>query len=127
MRKVIHVFDEVTETTTSDPIDILGAKRVVLLCKRAQTAQESGTSTFTAQVGQGTEFVDYNKWISNATNTNAQNLTRVASLAIADDSSSDFLTMSPEDVFEFIKVKVTETTDGTHSAWLIIDYADDIK
>jgi hypothetical protein len=35
--------------------------------------------------------------------------------------------MSPEDIFDVIKVKVTEDTDGTHSAWLIVDYEDDNK
>lgn len=122
MRKVIKVLDAVTATTTSSPVNILGAKKVVLFCNRADHA--SGSSAFSATVGVGTTFATYNKFISNATNTNAQTLTRVASLSLAADGSG-FLTMSPEDCFEFIKVTVTETTDGTHSAWLVVEYDDE--
>jgi len=124
MRKVIQVFDEVTATTESDAYDILGAKRVTLIGKRAD--HSSGSSAFTAEVGVGTDFADYKKWISNATNSNSQNLTRVQTLTLSADGV-DFMTMSPEDCFEFVKVTVTETTDGTHSAWLVIDHEDDIK
>lgn len=124
MRKVIKVLDAVTATTTANPVDISGAKRVTLLCNRAD--HDGGSSTFTAQVGTGTTFADYKKWISNANNTNGQDLTRVSSLVLS-ANGSDFLTMSTEDVFELIAVKVTEETAGTHSAWLILDYADDQK
>lgn len=124
MRKVIKVIDGVTATTTANPINILGAERVTLLCKRADHA--SGSSTFTAKVGVGDNLADYKKWISNVDNTNAQGLTRVTSLELSADGL-DFLTMSPEDSFDTIEVKVVEDTDGTHSAWLIVDYRDDTK
>lgn len=119
MRKVIKVLDGVTATTTADAVDIKGAKKVTLLCQRAD--HSSGSSAFTATVGVGTTYADYKKWISNATNTNSQSLTRVQTLTLS-ANGIDFMSMSPEDTFEFIKVKVTETTDGTHSAWLIVDY-----
>lgn len=119
MRKIIKVLDGVTATTTANPVNILGAKKVVLFCKRAD--HSSGSSAFAATVGVGTDSATYNKWISNATNTNGQTLTRVASLSLSANGCG-FLTMSPEDCFEFITVTVTETTDGTHSAWLIVDY-----
>lgn len=122
MRKVITVFNGVTATTTANPIDIKGAKKVTLLCKRAD--HSSGSSAFAATVGANGEYATYNRWISNATNTNAQTPARVASLTLS-SNTTDFLTMSPEDAFEFIKVTVTETTDGTHSAWLIVDYGDE--
>lgn len=124
MRKVIKVLDGVTETTTANPINILGAEKVTLLCKRAD--HSAGSSTFTAKVGVGSNLADYKKWISNAVNTNVQGLARVASLVLSADGL-DFLTMSPEDSFDTIEVKVTEATDGTHSAWLIVDYKDDTK
>jgi hypothetical protein len=124
MRKVVKVLDGVTATTTSAAVDILGAKRVTLFCKRAD--HSSGSSAFTAEVGVGTDYVSYKKWISNANNTNVQGETRVTTLTLS-ANGIDFVSMSPEDIFEFIKVTVTETTDGTHSAWLVIDYADDQK
>jgi hypothetical protein len=124
MRKVIKVLDEVTATTTANPVNILGAKRVTLLCKRAD--HSSGSSTFTAQVGVGTDLADYKRWDSNVTHTNVQYDTSVDELVLSADGV-DFLSMSPKDIFEVIQVKVTEATDGTHSAWLIIDYEDDNK
>ena len=51
-------------------------------------------------------------------NTNAQNRTRVATITLSSDTTAlAFL----EDlvVFKAIRVTVTETTDGTHSAWMI--------
>lgn len=124
MRKIIKVLDGVTATTTASPVNILGAKRVVLFCKRAD--HSAGTSTFAATVGVGADQATYSKWISNATNTNVQMPTRVASLVLSANGNG-FLTMSPEDIFDTIVVTVTEATDGTHSAWLIIDYADDSR
>jgi hypothetical protein len=116
--EVITVLDGVTATTTSEAINLEDAKKVVLVCKRAD--HSSGSSAFTATVSvDGTNYVDYKKWISNANNTNAQGLTRVTTLTL-NDNGVDFLTMDPDDGFKDIKVKVTETTGGTHSAWLFI-------
>jgi len=65
MRKVINVFGgDVTATTVSNPIDILGARGVTLVCKRAEHA--SGSSTFTAEGGVCTNFASYKKWIDSA-------------------------------------------------------------
>jgi len=119
MRKVIKVLDGVTATTTSSPVDIKDAKRVTLFCKRAN--HSSGSSAFTADIGVGTDYADYKKWISNAANTNSQTQVRTETLTLS-ANGVDFMTMSPEDMAEFIKVTVTETTDGTHSAWLVVDY-----
>lgn len=124
MRKVIKLMDSVTATTTANPVDILGAKRVVLLADRS--THSSGAATITAKVGVGTTFVDYKKWISNATNTNVQGLARVANLALG-SKTGDFITMSPEDSFEFIKITSTESGSGVTSVWLIADYENDIK
>ena len=119
MRRVIKLFENQTADKTSDPVNILGAKKVVLFCKRA--AHTSGNTVFSAKVGISGEEIAYNKWISNATNTNVQTLTRVASLTLS-SATSGFLTMSPEDTFESIKVTADVTTDGSNSAWLILDY-----
>lgn len=119
MRKIIPVFSAGVATATSNPITVLNADRVTLVCKRAGHA--AGNTVFTAEVGVGTDYAAYNKWISNATNTNVQGETRVASLTL-NSNSVGFLTMSPEDIFEFIKITATRNTDGNHSVWLIIDY-----
>ena len=119
MRKVIKIFEGGAATQTSNAIDILGAKRVTLFCKRA--GHTAGNTVFTGQIGVGTDFAAYNKWISNVTNTNVQGETRVANLTLSSNSVG-FLTMSPEDCAEFIKITATRNTDGSHSAWLVLDY-----
>jgi len=123
MRKITKVLDGITslDATVGQVVDIKDAKRVVLFCKRAN--HTAGSSVFSATVGVGTDRATYNKWISNATNTNAQDEARVASLTLS-ANGCDFLTMSPEDIFEFITVSVDNATDGTASAWIICDYED---
>lgn len=121
MRKVVKVFDGVVETTESDLIPILTAKKVTLYVERTEPAEATGTTTFTAKVGVGDNMVAYNRFISNVTNTNTQSVTRVANIAF-DAAGTGFLTMDPADAAEFIQVKATIETDGTASAWLVIEY-----
>ncbi len=118
---VEHTIKAVTATTTGQPINIDSANKVVLVGNRADNA--GGTTAFSATVSvDGTNYVAYNKWIDNVTNTNGEQLTRVATKSIAAANGTIFLTMSPEDGFRWIKVTVTETTDGTHSAWIWKQY-----
>ncbi len=125
MRKIIKVLDgAAVGSVTANPIDILGAKRVTLVCNRA--SHSSGSSTFSAEVGVKGALATYNRWITNVTNTNAQQIIRDDDLALSSDTSN-FISMSPEDVFETITVKVVTGTDGVSNAWLILDYEDDIK
>ena len=132
MVKIHKVLDDVTATTTSDPVDIRGARKVTLICERDDHG--SGSSTFSGTVyatatddaASRSDGITYSRWISNTTNTNSQMITRVASLALSSDTTN-FLTMSPEDAFEQITITVTEVTDGTHSAWLVVDYGPDYK
>lgn len=119
MRRITKIIDAQSADKTTEAIDISGARNVTLFCNRA--SHTSGSTVFSATVGVGTSFVAYNKFISNVTNTNAQTLTRVASLTL-NSAASGFLTMSPEDSFEFIKVTANVTTDGVNTVWLIADY-----
>jgi hypothetical protein len=118
--KVIKALNEVTATTTSAPIDIKGAERVTIICKR--TNHSAGTAIFTGEVGAGTDYATYNKFISNATNTNVQGLTRVANITHSGNAVG-IMSLSPEDALEFIKITVTSTTNGgKDSAIVIVDY-----
>ena len=123
MGKIFHVvkaLDDVTATTTSSAIPIAGAKKVVLAYKRADHG--SGKTVFSATVSlDGVNYITYNKWITNTTNAIAEGLTRVASVDTGAANVTGFLTMDPDDGFLDIKVTATETTDGTHSAWLYIE------
>lgn len=118
MRKLVPLFESKT-ADASATYNILGAKKVVLFCKRA--AHTSGNTVFSATVGVGTDKIAYSKWISNVANTNAQMETRVANLTLS-SATTGFLTMSPEDTFDTITVTADVTTDGSNSAWLILDY-----
>ena len=121
MVNIIKVLDDVTATTTSQAVNIEGAKKVVLVYKRSN--HSSGGTVFSATVSvDSSNYITYSKWISNTANTNEQGLTRVASVASGAANVTGFLTMSPEDGFKDIKVTATETTDGTHAAWLYIEY-----
>ena len=118
---VITLIDGAVATTTSSAINIEGASKVVLVYKRAD--HSSGKTVFSATVSvDESNYITYAKWISNTANSNAETLTRVASVDTGAANVTGFLTMSPEDGFKDIKVTATETTDGTHSAWLLVEY-----
>jgi len=116
MTELIIALNGVTATTTSGAINIEDAKKVVLVYKRAD--HSSGSTVFTATVSvDGTNYVTYNKWIVNAANANTEGVTRAGSATLSANGAG-FLTMDPDDSFKYIKVTATETTDGTHSAWI---------
>lgn len=114
-------LDGVTETTTSQEINIEDAKKVIFVFKRED--HTAGKTVFSVTVSvDGTNFVTYSKLIDNVANSNAQNLTRVASYDTGAANATKFYTLSPEDGFKSVKVTATETTDGTHSAWVLKQY-----
>lgn len=117
---VLTPLNAVIATTTSEEIVIAGAKKVSLMFTRANHA--AGSSTFTVEVSlDGTTYVAYNKLISNVTNTNAQTKTRVASVALASNTSSLVSMDLENDAFYSMKITVTEVTDGTHTAQCLIE------
>lgn len=121
---VVPTIQQVTATTTGAAINVENACGVVIFGKREN--HSSGASAFSVEVSfDGTNWVTYNKLISNATNTNAQGLTRVASFSLSSNTVG-FASMDygeSADTFKFIRVTVTETTDGTHSAWVVIQFS----
>lgn len=117
---VKRMIDAVTATTVSDPLLVAGAKKISFMFTRANHA--AGTSTFTVEGSlDGVTYVALNKLISNVTNTNAQNLTRVASVALAANGSTLASLDIEADTLYMIRVTVTEATDGTHSAVVLIE------
>lgn len=118
--EVIIALNGVTATTTSDPIDILGAKKISLVFTRAN--HSAGSTAFTVDVSfDGTTWIAFNKLISNVTNTNAQTLTRVASVSLASDTSSVVDMDISTGAYSKMRVTATETTDGTHTAKVLIE------
>jgi hypothetical protein len=118
--RLVTALDAVTATTTSSAIDIKHAKKVTCLLTRANNA--GGTSTFSATASiDGTTYVTV-YLITNAATTNAQTVTRATSVAIANDNGSIFASLDLENAgYNYVKITVTETADGTHSAELFIE------
>lgn len=116
MRQIsIKALDAVTATTTSNPISLEGVLKATLQFIRAD--HSAGSSAFAVEVSNdGTNWVTYNKLIDNVTNTNGQTLTRVASSSLASNTSKVYTMDLEQDVYKWMRVTVTETTDGTHSA-----------
>lgn len=124
--KVIVALDGVTETTVSNKIYVGGAKRIALLFRRADNA--GGTSTFSVKASLDPEdtvtpvMTALNLWLDNVTNASTAQLTRVNGKAIAASNGDAFLFLDPACVVNWLEITVTETADGTHSAWVICEY-----
>ena len=120
----VHVrtpINAVTATTTSGGIPIQGAKKITWFLTRAD--HSAGSTTWTFEVSpDGTVWEPFNKLITNATNTNAQNHVRVASLAQA-GNGVDILHMDLEHgTYVEMRAIATEATDGTHTAVCVIEF-----
>ena len=124
--KVITALSAVTATTTSSAFYVGGAKKIAILFRRADNA--GGTSAFTIKASLDPAdtvtptMTALNLWIDNVTNTNVQGFTRVVGKSIAASNGDAFLFLSPECTINWIEITVTETGDGTHSAWIICEY-----
>lgn len=113
-------LNAVTATSTSEAINIEGATKITWFFTRAN--HSSGSSAFSVTVSvDGSTYVTFNKLISNVTNTNAQTLTRVASVSLSSDTTSEVAMDLEHSSYRWMKVTVTETTDGTHTAKCFIE------
>ena len=111
------LLNAVVATTTSNPFNIEGLKRVGLQFLAASITSGNGVFTVDGTI-DGINWVALNMLIDNVTNTNVQNPTRVASKTLSSNSSvlvwlDNFLGLKA------IRVKVTRTTDGAYSAFAI--------
>lgn len=118
--EVIVALNAVDATTTSNAIDIQGAKKISLVFTR--TNHSAGSSAFSVDVSlDGTTWIAFNKLISNVTNTNAQTITRVASVSLASNTSSVVDMDLATGTYSKMRVTATETTDGNHTAKVMIE------
>lgn len=117
--ELIKAIDAVTATTVSEPINIENAEKISLIFTRAN--HSAGSSAFSVEVSlDGITYVAFNKLITNVTNTNAQTKTRVASVSLASNTSSIVAMDLENDIFRWMRITATETTDGTHTAKALI-------
>ena len=111
------LLNAVTATTTSDPVNVSGFKRIGLQLLAASIT--SGNGAFIVQgTIDGTNWVTLNTLLDNVTNTNAQNLTRVASKTLSSNTSA-LMWLDNFIALKAIRVKVTVTTDGAYSAFVV--------
>ena len=114
-------LDGVTSTTTSSEIVVAGAKRITWFFTRAD--HTSGSTVFDVNVSlNGTTYVDFNMLVSNLANTNGQNLTRVASVTLASNTTESYSMELEHGGYYSLQVTATETTDGTHTAQCLIEW-----
>lgn len=140
MRKVrvVKAIDAATATAVSSKFYVGGAIRVGLMFRRSN--HSAGSTAFSAKIslqpyrdgngakdalgrvtgGTGVTMTACNMLVDNVANTNGQNLTRVASKTLSADGDA-FLWLDPLCLATWIEVTATETTDGTHDAWLVIE------
>jgi len=111
----IHTLNATTTTATSDWVNVSDANRISVYFQRSDDV--SGSTAFTIDVSPNASDYDvYERLILNQDNTDSNNQDRVSSTTIAGDETI-FLSFSPEDVPNFIRINATETTDGKHDAW----------
>lgn len=119
---VITALNAVTATTVSSKIWVGDFDRVAILYRRAN--HSSGSTAFTVKAGFAQLASDtptmtaYNMLIDNLTNTNGQMPTRINSKTLSADGDA-MVWMDPAAPATHIEITATETTDGTHSAFII--------
>jgi len=122
--KVITALNAVTATTTSNKFYVGDASRVAFLFRRAD--HSAGSTSFAVKVSMdpaGTAtpvMTTLNLLIDNVTNTNAQTLTRVAAKVLSANGDA-FLFLDPFVKINWVEITATETTDGTHSAFILVE------
>jgi len=118
----ITAISGATDTTVSSKIWIGDFDRVAILYRRANHG--SGSTAFTVKGGFGADaaatptMTAYNMLIDNLTDTNAQSETRINSKTLNADGDA-MVWLDPACPVTHLEVTATETTDGTHSAFII--------
>lgn len=117
----VTALNAVTATSTSNPIPVAGARRVSCAFTRAD--HSAGSSAFKLQgTLDGETWVDLNMLVENLTNTNVQDYVRATEITLsANGTTLAALDLAVLGLLE-IRAVVTETTDGTHSAEILIEY-----
>lgn len=115
------LIDASVETATSSAIEIAHAEKVQVYFTRndGDGTSGTGTSTFSIEISpDGTNFYDFNKLISNVTNTNSQELTRVGSVQLATATSTTMVALDiAHDAFHSIRcIANNQATTSVSSA-----------
>ncbi len=121
MREYIHAIVDATDTTTSAAIPLDDATGVSF--EFIRTDHSAGKTIFTVNLSNdGTTYVASQFLLSNTATASTANLTRVASYDTGTANASAIYVLDPLQAqsFKYLTVTATETTDGTHNAWVCI-------
>ena len=123
--KIYKVLDGVTATTTSEEIYIGDFKRVAFLFRRADHAL--GSTAFTVNTGFAIDgyastvptMTANAMLIINVANTNGETNYTHGTVTLGANGDA-FGWLDPSTMATHVSVTATETTDGTHSAFIIV-------
>jgi hypothetical protein len=109
-----------TSDETSDGLEIWASERATVYFTRNGASDSTATSTFEIEVSpNGTDWYDYNKLVSNVTNANSEELTRVETTSIVGATSTVIVGIDlSHDVFHSVRCVTAfasttiETTDS---------------
>lgn len=104
-----------------------GADTATFYFTRNGAVDSTATSTFEIEVSpDGTKWIDYNKLISNVTNTNTEDLTRVSSIEIVGATSTTMVSMDLQhDAFQAVRCIATiegSETDDSNECQAVVNY-----
>ena len=134
----VTALNAVVATTTSNKFWVGGASRIGIHLRAASISSGNGAFTIKGSPepyesganntdahgnklgGAGITMTALNTFIDNVTNTNAQNFTRVNGKTLSANGDA-FLWLSPETPVNWLEITCTRTTDGTYSAWIVVE------
>jgi len=112
MVETFTAHDAITADATSGEVEIAETRGVGIIFTEAGTVSNREADLTVTISGDGTNFYAYSMLISNATNTNAQGLVRVATQNRA-TAGTDILWLTPETLGGLTHLKVAlDVTDG---------------
>jgi hypothetical protein len=121
LQKVRQIIPTATAdaTYTTEALDLRGVKKVTIF----GTNGADHANTFGVTVSaDGTNFVTFNKLVTNVTNAITETVKRVATIAPT-AATTDFASMDLEhDTYVSMKVVATQVADGTYSAYIVFQY-----
>lgn len=97
---------------------IAGVRRATIFM--TTTGNWPNTTSLVDVSADGTNWVTYNKIISNVTNTNAQTITRVATVACNNTTAIATLDLS-NDAFAYMRIYPTRAA-GNMTMYLVLEY-----
>lgn len=121
-------LNAVTATTNSVSIPVAGAKRIA--CQFTRANHSSGSSAFKVQFSfDDTVWVDYNMLVQNlardaGTGTAGEDIgtTAVTTVTLASNTTEMWFVDTQFLVAPYMRVVVTETTDGVHTCQVVVEY-----